>query len=213
MSQQDTKERILDAAEGLFARDGFHGTSLRAITARAGANLASVSYHFGSKDALIQAVFERRLIPLNRTRLQRLEDVRQHSERTGKKPGTRETLAAFVEPTMQFRNSCSGAEDFIVLVGRALHEPDDALRNTFVQLMRPVFLCLFQTLCQSLPRQNVSTLFWRLQFALGAMGHTLCWAGQMQSLTGLPEGVDSAPDTGTLSDMLLSFLLGGMEAP
>lgn len=213
MSQQDTKERILDAAEGLFAREGFHCTSLRAITTRAAVNLAAVNYHFGSKDTLIESVFERRLTPLNQLRLQRLDDVKQRAERIGGKPKTRDALAAFIEPTLQFRNACGGAEDFVVLVGRSLHEPDAALRNTFLQLMRPVFLCLFETLSQSMPALDPNILFWRLQFALGAMGHTLCWEGQMQSLTGLPDSVDPAPKTENLSDMLLSFICAGMEAP
>lgn len=213
MSQHDTKERILDAAEELFARDGFHGTSLRAITAFAEVNLASVNYHFGSKDALIEAVLERRLTPLNAERLQRLEQVREQAEKAGTRPDLRETLAAFVEPTMHFRDSCSGAENFVVLVGRALHEPDAGLRNTFVQLMRPVFFYLFETLRRSLPAQSPDTLFWRLQFALGALGHTLCWSGQMQSIPDLPPGVEPGPDTDNLSELLISFIRGGMEAP
>ena len=45
----DTKERILQAAENLFTDQGFGATSLRAITHRAGVNLAAVNYHFGSK--------------------------------------------------------------------------------------------------------------------------------------------------------------------
>ena len=56
MSQIDTKNRILNAAEQLFASDGFHNTSMRAITGDAEVNLAAVNYHFGTKDALLQAV-------------------------------------------------------------------------------------------------------------------------------------------------------------
>ena len=58
-----TKERILDAAERLFAERGFAATSLRSITAAAGVNLAAVNYHFRSKEALLEAVFTRRLGP------------------------------------------------------------------------------------------------------------------------------------------------------
>ena len=72
---RDTKARILDAAEALFASSGFAGASLRSITADADANLAAVNYHFGSKDDLIQAVFARRLTPLNEERLRLLDQL------------------------------------------------------------------------------------------------------------------------------------------
>ena len=64
MAQLDTVERILDAAETLFAEKGFAETSLRLITSKAKVNLAAVNYHFGSKKSLIQAVFSRFLEPL-----------------------------------------------------------------------------------------------------------------------------------------------------
>ena len=50
-----TKDKILDAAEALFMEHGFEATSLRAITATAGVNLAAVNYHFGSKEELFQS--------------------------------------------------------------------------------------------------------------------------------------------------------------
>ena len=65
MAQSDTVTKILDAAEALFAEHGFAETSLRTITAKADVNLAAVNYHFGSKKALIQAVFERFLTPFS----------------------------------------------------------------------------------------------------------------------------------------------------
>src|SRR5580704_13248627 len=69
----NTKDRILDAAERLFARDGFEATSLRAITTEASVNLAAVNYHFQSKEALVQAVIGRRMGPANAQRLALLD--------------------------------------------------------------------------------------------------------------------------------------------
>ena len=76
----DTRERILCAAEALFMEHGYASTSLRLITARANVNLAAVNYHFGSKQALIREVFERRLGPLNAARVasSRLTGYRPH---------------------------------------------------------------------------------------------------------------------------------------
>src|SRR5437016_9556614 len=71
--QHETRTRILDAAEELFMQHGFEGASMRMLTAKAGVNLAAVNYHFGSKHALIEAVFRRRLDPMNVARIAALD--------------------------------------------------------------------------------------------------------------------------------------------
>ena len=68
-----TKERILAAAEELFAQHGFAGTSLRQVTSQAAVNIAAVNYHFGSKENLINEVFRRRMDVMTAQRLQQLE--------------------------------------------------------------------------------------------------------------------------------------------
>src|SRR5699024_5802879 len=80
MAQLDTVKRILDAAEVLFAQKGFAETSLRAITSKAGVNLAAVNYHFGSKEALIQAVFERYLTPFCQALEVRLDALEEEGD-------------------------------------------------------------------------------------------------------------------------------------
>src|ERR1700759_5702201 len=54
-----TRDRLLDAAERLFAEHGFQATTMRTLTAEAAANIAAVNYHFGSKQALLEAVMHR----------------------------------------------------------------------------------------------------------------------------------------------------------
>lgn len=77
-----TQERILDAAESLFAQQGVSATSLRSITTRAGVNTAAIHYHFGSKQALVSAILTRRIAPLSQERIKRLEqlEIRYHDE-------------------------------------------------------------------------------------------------------------------------------------
>jgi len=82
----DTRERILDAAESLFVEHGFEATSMRMITGRAGVNLAAINYHFGSKEALIQDVFRRRLTWLNQERLRALERYEAEAKGAPLKP-------------------------------------------------------------------------------------------------------------------------------
>jgi AcrR family transcriptional regulator len=61
---QDPRERLIEAARQLFARDGFDAASVRDITARARANLGAITYHFGTKEALYHAVIERFATPI-----------------------------------------------------------------------------------------------------------------------------------------------------
>ena len=84
----ETRTRILDAAEALFAENGLDATSMRMITGRAGVNLAAVNYHFGGKDGLIQEVFRRRLTELNRRRLVALEALQRAADGAPLRPSS-----------------------------------------------------------------------------------------------------------------------------
>ncbi len=209
MSQPDTKTKILDAAEDLFARNGFHATSLRMITGQAGVNLAAVNYHFGSKEELLEAVIERRLAPLNRQRLALLEHELDRARREGRRPDPRELMRALIEPTIRLCDLGAGPERFITLVGRILAEPEGVGRDIFLRQMGPFVFRLFEALHQSLPGISRTLLFWRLHFAIGSLSHVMrCHDRHGQ----LPEGVEARLDTGRLSEILLAYTLAGMEA-
>ena len=77
-----TKARIRDAAELLFAEHGFNETSLRTITSKAGVNLASVNYHYGDKKTLIRAVLDRYLEQFVPVLIQELEALLSRDEIT-----------------------------------------------------------------------------------------------------------------------------------
>src|SRR5215213_4334584 len=95
--QHETRTRILDAAEELFMLHGFEGTSMRVLTAAAGVNLAAVNYHFGSKDALIEALFRRRLDPMNGARVAELE--RLETAARGRALAQEQIIRAFIGPS------------------------------------------------------------------------------------------------------------------
>lgn len=95
-SAENTRERILRAAERIYAASGFHGMSLRDVTVLAGVNLAAVNYHFGSKDKLILALADRRLTPINNDRLERLDKLRAKHGREA--IPVRELVAALIDP-------------------------------------------------------------------------------------------------------------------
>ena len=210
MPRISTKNRILNCAEQLFAREGFHSTSLRILTHKAGVNLAAVNYHFGSKEALLRAVIERRLVPLNKLRHARLEDVLQSAAENQQAPRAQDLLRAFIEPTLEFRDLSPGAEDFLTLISRSWNDPDPTVRNCFMELVLPMFKFFFASLQQALPDLPVGILRIRMQFLAGTMSIIMCRHNNFQEQ---PE--DSAPPLSREQqlDQLLKFILAGLEAP
>src|ERR1041385_1388783 len=97
--KRDTRSRILDVAEELFGEQGLDRVSIRDITAKAKVNLAAINYHFGSKEDLIAAVFERRVVPVNEARLAALDAVEKAAGK--KNPKLEAILGAFIRPTVQ----------------------------------------------------------------------------------------------------------------
>ena len=131
----ETKERILDVAERLFADFGYKATSLRDITSEAGVNLASVNYHFGSKDALLAALLNRRFAPVNRRRLELLDELENSADGA---VDLLDLVQAFLSPPFEMHQG--GTEDgrtFLRLVGR-IHSETDDVRAVFVTLFQPV---------------------------------------------------------------------------
>ncbi|MEN8256863.1 MAG: TetR family transcriptional regulator [Thermodesulfobacteriota bacterium] len=207
MAQLDTKTKIIKSAEELFAIDGFHHTTLRAITAKAGVNLAAVNYHFGSKEALLEAIFDRHLLPLNNIRIKRMQAVADQAEKSGKKPNVEEVLRCFTEPTLALLHRDSGTGHFRMLVGRSLSDPDQTVRQLFLKRVRGVIELLVDLLCKALPHRSREDVALKLQFSLGAMSHTLTFQNQ-----GLILGsVDKSKSIGEVIEMLTDFIVKGME--
>jgi len=207
--QADTKQRILDAAEYLFARNGYRGTSLREITGRAKVNLAAVNYHFGSKKTLVEEVIKRRLLPLNSIRKKRLEEVRDAADRKGKQPDIKAVLSAFIEPTLKFKESNPGAEHFFTFIGRSFTDPDNTVRDVFVRYIKPLFSLLYETACQSLPDHGSDIIFWRLHFTLGSLFHTMHICGNIKTEF---MNNQNEMDADSLIDLIVPYVTAGMKA-
>lgn len=207
-SQTDTKQLILDSAEYLFANKGFRGTSMRAITGRARVNIAAVNYHFGSKKTLLEAVIKRRIYPLNQIRRAKLEKAREKARKKGKKPDVKDVLYAFIQPTFQFRETEPGAKDFVTFIGRSFTDPDNTVRKVFVQFIKPMFQLLSESISEALPELSHEIIFWRLQFTMGALFHTLhiCDDINLGHIN-----IDEL-NANALIDLIIPYVTAGMKA-
>lgn len=209
MTKTSTTQRILDAAEQLFAEHGYHPTSLRAITSAAEVNLAAVNYHFGSKEELVKAVMQRRLVPLNNLRMKLLTEVEEKAQQAKSRVEVGKIIAAFIRPTIAFRNSSQGARNFIILVSRSLAETDSTVRSIFLEEMKPTFTKMLRLLAESLPHLAKEVVYLRLLFLLGSLNHTMHMLDKIKPP--FPEAAPDALDT-VLEEEFLAFVTSGMKA-
>ena len=210
--ERGTRDRILDAAEHLFAEHGFAGTSLRSITQEAGVNLAAVNYHFGSKEALLTAVLARRIEPINRERLRELDALEAEAGDGPLELGR--VLRAFLGPALRMHRQWGKNSIWIMqLAGRMHTSPDDEMRPAFMELFREIrerFLPAFQRALPGVPEYEV---FWRLHFVIGALAHTLVSSALVEQWYRGGKAAGEGPDTEAVLERLLCFAEAGMAAP
>lgn len=204
--QIDTRESLLDAAESLFSEHGIAASSLRMITQQAGANLAAVHYHFGSKEGLVRAVFSRRIRPLNEERLRRLAACDTAAE-----DAVEQVLRAFLAPLLErARETPERTSGFARLMGRAFTEATEELRSMLMEEFGETIRSFVAALRQLLPHLPEPELLWRFHFVAGAMGHTVGCSYLLERFSG---GRCQPGNTDEALGHLVSFLSAGMRAP
>jgi AcrR family transcriptional regulator len=206
--EKDTRSRILDVAERLFADSGFVATSLRALTTEASANLAAVHYHFGSKDELIREVLRRRIEPLNRERLELLDRLEQSSDTAG--PSIEAIVEAFIGPPLRMsQDPARGGRVFMRLFGQAVSRPDPSLRGFIADQFREVAARFNRALLRAQPGLDEREAYWRMLFMIGAMAHTMTLADEVYEISG---GLCDSRDARGLLQRLVAFLSAGFRA-
>jgi AcrR family transcriptional regulator len=171
-ASEDTKSRILNVAEELFGEQGLDRVSIRDITRKAKANLAAINYHFGGKEDLIAAVFERRVAPVNEARLAALDKVEKKAAKRA--PKLRDILEAFIRPAVQSSvEDEKGGAAFSKLFGRCLSEPSPQVEALLKRQFEPLAERMHAALMKALPNLARSEIYWRLKFTYGALHHWL----------------------------------------
>ncbi|NMG43170.1 TetR family transcriptional regulator [Aromatoleum toluvorans] len=204
----ETRDRILDAAEALFVEHGFEATSMRMITGQAGANIAAVNYHFGTKDALIQEVFRRRLTELNRRRLAALDRLEAEAGGAPLKP-SRIVQAFFGTALEMAADTTNGGHTFMRLLGRTYTEPNGFVRQFLAEEYAEAVERFLAALYRALPDVPRDEILWRFHFMMGAMSYAIAGTDALQLFAGQFDDAD--PER--LMPRLMSFLLGGLRAP
>lgn len=156
-----TRDQLLDIAERHFAIYGFAGASLRGIIKDAGTNVASIAYHFGTKEDLFQAVLERFAKPVVTQQLERLE-----IELNSKNLNLRNVLLAFYEPPLKMAHSLGKKGEVLALfLGRSQTEPEPVFKEVDKHYAhcRDQFIKAFE---RAVPGLTMEEYQWRFEFML-----------------------------------------------
>jgi AcrR family transcriptional regulator len=206
----ETQIRILDAAEELFMQHGFEGASMRMLTAKAGVNLAAINYHFGSKDALVEAVFRRRLDVMNAERIAELEHLEQAA--AGAPLSAEAIIRAFIGASLRMiEDARGGGRNFIRLLGRAYTEPAKPIRALIGQMYAPAMERFKAAFVRALPELPKDELVWRMHFMFGTLAYTLAATDTVQLIAGAKP--EDRYDARLLEDRLTAFMNAGLLAP
>jgi AcrR family transcriptional regulator len=210
--QVATRVALLNSAEQLFSRHGVEGTSVREIVRAAGANLAAINYHFGTKERLALEVFARRLEPVNRERIARLDALEAAAGR--RKVKLEQIIDALIRPAVEAKmEGAPGCDDFMRLISRAFQEPNSELKKFVEEAFAEVAQRFDSAILRAVPRLPPGELFWRMSFLFGALHHGQERWLRFEQLP-QPSGLKAVkPDREGFIQRVISFVTAGLSAP
>lgn len=200
----DTKVKILDTAEQMFATQGFAGTTLRNLVKEAGVNLAAVSYHFGSKEELHAAVIGRMAEVITERQLEALQVL----EANETEPSLEAVLRAYIEPGMAYLLE---AEELRItraqFMGRCRTEPAPVQQRAAEKFSVSHWQFL-ELLRLALPEQSEAELTWKLDMVVTMLIRALTETGR----EGMLLRSAAKADLEHAVDELVTFAAAGMRA-
>lgn len=202
----DRSQIILDCAEDLFSKHGFHGVTLREVAREAGVDTALLHYYFRTKRGLFDAVFLRRADTLNRDRMAAMEAYEQASGDAMTPEGV---IEAFVGPVMEWQaKGGPGWKHYCALVSQVNATPvlgGEMMTRSF----DPVVLRMMELMRRALPELGEVDLFWAYHFLSGALTLTMGETGRLDILS---HGLCRSGDIETARREMVRFAAAGFRA-
>lgn len=199
-------ERILDAAEQLFALHGYDGVTMRNIASLAEVDVALANYHFGRKIDVFNAVFERRAADLNKTRLDALRACQKQSGAQG--PSVEQIIEAFLRPLEMAQESDDpGWKNYLALIAYVNNSPvwgDKMMSTAFNELVHE----FIQALKTALPDAKEKDIYWCYHNLSGALTLTFAQTGRIDRLS---DGLCKSDDFTSAYDNMIPFIAAGFE--
>ncbi|MFV3127055.1 TetR/AcrR family transcriptional regulator [Niveispirillum sp. KHB5.9] len=204
--REESIERILDAAEQLFAEFGYHGFTLKDVAAHVGVSSTLIHYHFSGKDSICEAVWARKA-PISARN--RLEAMRRYAEEVGDKITVEGALAAWIDADL---NVQIDETDQWRSFGKIAAQANSAAgwgAEKMTKYFNPVVLALIDLLKKAMPDCDEETIFWGYHFVSGAMTHNMARTGRLDELS---HGLCSSNDFVSIRRHMAKFMAAGFEA-
>lgn len=193
-----TRARILDAAESVFARNGFDGATLRDIADLAGVRVSLVHHHGGGKDDLFAQTVARRAAELSAARVAALDAARQNAPLTPEA-----VLDAFFRPFMERAATDMKWRDYARLV--AMVSADPRWGAITARHFDPTARIFLSELAALLPDRAPGAIASGFVYAVSAMLAQLTSRWRVDALGDAPQ------DTTDETDRLVSFCASGLR--
>lgn len=201
----ETYEQILDAAEYLFSKDGWHGVTLRDVARRVGVHVSLLHYYFNAKQNLFEAVFARRVeVSVGR----RMEALDRYEEETQGRPTVEGALRVFLNTDLElYFESGENWKNYSRFVASVSNTPEGAeLMDVHFD---PVVLRLISILKKAMPELPEEDVFWGYHFITGSLLNTLGRTGRIDRLSG---GLCRSDDVGAVKKRMAKFMAAGLAA-
>lgn len=205
--RSDSRERIIDAAERLFADHGYAGCSFRMISKASGINQGLLHYHFASKQNLFSEIFLRYAGKVTERRMALLDAAETAA---GDGPVAIETVVrCFVEPPLRLLQTGPSGQAGVRIHSQLRHEPSsfalDLRRRAFGRSTRR-FVHAMRLAC---PHLAAETVYWRFNFMVGCYLVVVSQSGRIEDISG---GACSSQDIDGAVAQIVSFLVAGFSA-
>ncbi|WP_245646728.1 TetR/AcrR family transcriptional regulator [Sphingomonas soli] len=204
--REESIERILDAAEQLFAEFGYHGVTLKDVANRVGVSSTLIHYHFSGKESIYEAIWARKATISSENRL---EAMRRYAEEAGDNVTVEGALHAWIDPDL---NVHIEDRDYWRAIGKISAQANSAAgwgAEKMTKYYNPVVLALIELLKKAMPDCDEETIFWGYHFLSGAMTHNMASTGRLDELS---HGLCSSDDFTSIRKHMATFMAAGFKA-
>lgn len=160
---ENTRDKLLDVGEKLFAEKGIEGVSIRELAREAGVNLAAVHYHFQGKQGLYEEVIRRRVIPKRERILAALAELRERADA----PTLEDVVRAIIDAHIRDTLDPSHWETSLRLFAREVHTQGNASEVIQAEMILPMRDVALEMVKASRPDIDERRLVWVVMSAIG----------------------------------------------